>query len=269
MSSKHAKHLVIPDTQCRPGVPLDHLLWAGRYALEKRPDVIVHLGDHWDMPSLSSWDSATKKAQKKRAYLSGKDKGVGDIEAGNRGLELFMKPLLKYNKKAMKSRRYTPRLVMIRGNHENRITRAIEQEPWLEGAISQEHFNDKALGWEVVPFLKPIKIGGILFCHYFCRGSNGTVAQTRRGSPSAKAQVVREGCSAIAGHKQGLDVHIQPTGDGMRRGIIAGSFYQHDEEYMSPQGQNHWRGILLLHDVYQGEFDLCEVSLAHLKRRYS
>jgi len=50
------KHLVIPDTQVKPNSPTDHLRWAGLYAAEKKPDVIIHIGDHFDMPSLSSWD---------------------------------------------------------------------------------------------------------------------------------------------------------------------------------------------------------------------
>jgi len=44
-------HLVIPDTQAKPGAPTKHLEWIGRYILDRRPDVVVHLGDHWDMPS--------------------------------------------------------------------------------------------------------------------------------------------------------------------------------------------------------------------------
>ena len=61
------RHLVIPDTQCKPGFPTEHLEWVGKYAAEKKPDVIVHLGDHWDMPSLSIYDIG-KKAFEGRTY---------------------------------------------------------------------------------------------------------------------------------------------------------------------------------------------------------
>ena len=53
------KHMVIPDTQVKPGCPIEHLKWAGQYAVDKKPDVIVHIGDHWDMPSLSHYDKGT------------------------------------------------------------------------------------------------------------------------------------------------------------------------------------------------------------------
>lgn len=45
------RHLVIPDVQAKDGVPLDHLEWIGRYIADKRPDVIVCIGDFADMPS--------------------------------------------------------------------------------------------------------------------------------------------------------------------------------------------------------------------------
>ena len=44
--------LLIPDTQVKPGVPLDHLHALSRFIVHRRPDAIVHIGDHWDMPSL-------------------------------------------------------------------------------------------------------------------------------------------------------------------------------------------------------------------------
>ena len=60
------KHMIIPDTQVKPGSSFEHLKWAGQYAVEKKPDVIVHIGDHWDMPSLSSWDVGKKSFEGRR-----------------------------------------------------------------------------------------------------------------------------------------------------------------------------------------------------------
>ena len=44
-------HIVIPDVQAKPGVPLDHLTWGGNYIAEKKPDAIICIGDFADMPS--------------------------------------------------------------------------------------------------------------------------------------------------------------------------------------------------------------------------
>ena len=46
------KHLVIPDCQVKSDVPLENLEWIGRYIVDKKPDVIINIGDFADMPSL-------------------------------------------------------------------------------------------------------------------------------------------------------------------------------------------------------------------------
>lgn len=252
--SRYRKILVIPDSQVKPGVPTSHLNACGRYIAEKQPDVVVHLGDHWDFPSLSSYDRGKKAAEGRRV--------LADIKAGNDALEGLTKEIRR-------RKQYDPRLVLLRGNHEDRMTRAIEEDAKLDGVVGFHLLNDRTLGWEVHDFLKPVVIDGIAFCHYFCRSANGTVVNSKRGAPSARAQVNREMMSTVAGHKQGLDIHVQSTPNGIRRGIIAGSFYQHEEDYLTPQGRDYWRGVLMLHECRNGEFDLMEVSLAYLLRRYA
>ena len=78
-----ATHVVLPDTQVKAGVPTDHLRWIGRYIWDQfhdKPNVkIIHLGDHWDMPSLSSWDAPGSKDMEGRRYME-------DVEAGNEGI---------------------------------------------------------------------------------------------------------------------------------------------------------------------------------------
>jgi hypothetical protein len=243
-----AKHLIVPDTQVKPGVPLDHLVWAGRYIAEKQPDVVIHLGDHWDLPSLSSYDRGKKSFEGRRLKA--------DITAGNHGMDLLTSPFRK--------RRNRPRQVFIPGNHEERILRAIEADASLDGILGWHDLN--LAGWEVQPYLKPIEIHGILYCHYFYNSRTG-----RPWTGTAATILKHVGQSFVMGHRQGLDpsgIHDLPNG-GRRRGIIAGSFYQHDEVYLGAQGNSHWRGILMLHEVRGGNFDLMEISLDYLRRRYS
>ena len=47
------KHLVIPDSQVRPGVDTSYLKWIGQYIVDKKPDTIIHIGDFADMPTIS------------------------------------------------------------------------------------------------------------------------------------------------------------------------------------------------------------------------
>ena len=79
------KICVIPDTQVKPDVPLDHLLYAGRYIASKKPDVIVMIGDWGDMESLCSYDKG-KASFEGRRYKK-------DIDAGNLAMDLFLQPI--------------------------------------------------------------------------------------------------------------------------------------------------------------------------------
>src|SRR5690349_10871387 len=60
-------HMVIPDVQAKPNVSHEHMRWIANYALEKRPDVIVQIGDWADMPSLSLYDKG-KRCYEGRRY---------------------------------------------------------------------------------------------------------------------------------------------------------------------------------------------------------
>ena len=129
------RHLIIPDTQCKPGNSFEHLEWAGKYAVKTKPDVIVHLGDHWDMPSLSVYDIG-KKSFEGRTYND-------DIQAGNKAMDTFMRPIIEDQKKARAGKRkvWKPKKVFLIGNHEYRIDRAIESDRKLEGLIGYGDFN--------------------------------------------------------------------------------------------------------------------------------
>jgi hypothetical protein len=250
---KYRKHAVIPDTQIKPGVPLEHLAAAGRYLAEKRPEVIVLLGDWWDMNSLSAWDSDAKKILAGVSYEE-------DIRSGLRGLDMFLRPIKK-------EKGYSPELHFFIGNHEHRITRYTDDNPMLRGVLSFNSLMLHERGFRVYPFLKPKVLDGISYCHYYCTDSNGRVMNSKRGQASARAQVNNVGISATAGHKQGLDVYVKESPAG---GAICGSFYQHQEDYLGPQGNSHWNGILMKHEVSgRGDYDLMEVSLDYLMRKYT
>lgn len=246
---------VIPDTQVKPGVDLAYLNNIGEYLVEKQPDVIIHLGDHWDMPSLSSYDVG-KKSFEGRRYKN-------DIQAGNDGMQELLYPLKSYNKRAAANHkpRYRPEMHFLMGNHENRINRAVNDDAKLEGTIGVQDCNLD--DWIVHDFLDVAIIGGIAFSHYFVTGVAGRPAST------ASAQLNKKHMSCIAGHQQGLQIATAHRADGQRlTSIIAGSCYEHDEDYLGAQGNKHWRGFMMLHEVNDGQFDLMPVSLDYLNKKY-
>lgn len=255
-------HLLIPDTQVRPGVCINHLNALGHYIVHKQPDVIVQIGDFADMHSLSTYDQGRKAGEGAR-YRE-------DIDAAQRAMEVLFEPINQYNarKRRNKEKLYRPRMVLTLGNHENRINRHANQYPSLSEWLSPGDLDYERFGWEVYPFLAVVNIEGILYAHYFPRNANGNIVQTTRGAPNARVQVQREQCSSTSGHLQGLSFHVQQLLNRRVYGLIAGSFYMHEEDYLSPQGTAYWRGIVYKHEVENGNYDPMFVSIDYLLKNY-
>jgi len=123
------KILVVADTQCKPQHDLDYMRAIGNYVAAKRPDVIVHIGDHYDFESLSSYDKGKASFEGRRLKA--------DIEAGNKGMELMLQPIwnLQIQQKRFKKKVYNPRLVFCTGNHEGRFDRMANDMPELQGFV--------------------------------------------------------------------------------------------------------------------------------------
>jgi hypothetical protein len=246
--------LVLPDVQAKPGIDFSYLRRIGVYALEKRPDIIVQIGDFADLPSLSSYDKG-KKSFEGRRYKR-------DVEAAQFAMQALLGPIEEHNKSGRKQ--YKPRMVLTLGNHEERILRACNEDPKLDGVLSIKDLAYEEYGWEVYDFLQVVVIDGVAFSHYFTTGQMG------RPASSAQAQLNKKHMSCVAGHQQGLQIATGYRGDGaLLTSIIAGSCYEHNEQYLGPQGNNHWRGLVMLHAVKDGCFDLMPVSLDYVNRKYS
>ena len=242
--------LVIPDTQCKAGGSVAHIRKARNYIVEHRPAVIVQIGDWYDMESSSVY--STGLAAEGRRIIK-------DVNAGNLALDALMHKWPKG---------YKPKLVWTMGNHEERLSRYVNNHPEMRGLVTLEMFDFYRRGWSVHTFLKVVEIHGVTFSHFFPRSGNGRVMQNKRGAPSAKTQLDREGRSCVAGHCQGFDYANKPVGGRLTHSVIAGSFYDHDEEYLSPQGNDYWRGLVHLHDVRAGNFELELCSIDYLNRHY-
>ena len=107
---------VIPDTQVKDGV-VNSLVPVARHICHIRPNLLIHLGDHWDMPSLSQYDKG-KKSHRSRTYHT-------DVTAGNRAMEQFWR-IIHTNWPTF---HHECRAVILEGNHEERIRRAKEYGP--------------------------------------------------------------------------------------------------------------------------------------------
>lgn len=248
----------MPDTQLKAGVPTEHLEWIGHYIVDKKPDVLVLIGDWADMPSLSRYDRG-KKSYEGRTYRA-------DILAANDGLQKMMAPIQAEMERLQRRRKahWNLRKVVTLGNHEARINRAVEDAREWEHTISTEDIHFKQWGFEVYPYQQPVEIDGVTYCHNYPAGQKGQPIST------ARALLTKLHQTCIAGHMQGRDIAYAKKANGDRMtAIIAGSCYLHDEAYLGPQGNNVWRGLGVLHQVDNGQCDEMFVSLKFLKDWYA
>ena len=253
-------HIVIPDTQAKAGVPFDHLAWIGQYIVDEfrdEPVKIIHLGDHADMPSLSMYDKG-KKAMENRRYKQ-------DIESANEAWAILNRALTDFNlhRKKQKHAPWLPERHILLGNHEDRINRAVSLDAQLEGVISTDDLDYARMGWKVSPFLDVLWLDGVAYSHYFYNPMTG---KPLGGNVEARLKSI--GHSFSMGHQQTLAYGLRFVAGKSQHGLVAGACYLHDEDYKGPQGNAHWRGIIVKHEVREGSYDPMFVSLDYLCRRY-
>ena len=254
------KHFIIPDTQVRPGVPTEHLRAAGNYIVDKKPEVLICMGDFFEMHSLSMYDRGTAKGEGARYQ--------DDLEAGQLAMIKLLKPIWDYNKHMArhKKKQYKPRMVYLIGNHEERILRAINQDPKLAGKLSMKDLGLEGFGWEVHPYQQVVEIDGILYSHNFVN-MDSLKKNVIGGSINNKMNKI--GQSFTMGHQQVLQFGQKPLNSGKTiHGLVAGAFYQHDEDYMGSQGNNHFRGCIMKTEVKDGNYCICVLSLEYLMEKW-
>lgn len=243
-------HMVIPDVQMKHGVRDDHMTWIGNYIVEKQPDVIVQIGDFADMESISTYLKPMEREGKR--YKK-------DLDSVHKALDKLFAPIEAYNRTAKE--KYQPRMVLTMGNHEQRISRFIDEHPELEDVIGLHDLRYASYGFEVHPFLKVVKIDGVEYSHYFTSGTKGNPCS------SAAVQLRTRQCSSVAGHVQHTDIAMHPKTQQIA--LFSGTCYLHDEKYLGQQDNCQRRQVVMLHEVEEGRFDPMFCSLRYLEKAYS
>ena len=259
-TKENGTHLFLPDAQVKKGVSLDFLHWQGHYIVRKLPDVLVCAGDFADMESCSGYNKGKISAEGKRVQE--------DINITIEGMKILLKPLYELQQEQLRTTgeiSYKPRLVLTLGNHCDRITRYVSENPSLHGFLSIDSLRYKDFGWEVVDFLTPINIGGITYCHYF---PNVMTGKPLAGTAANMLKTLSG--SFTMGHRQTLDVATRFSQlDGSQQwGLICGASYEHEEDYKGKMGNRHFRGIVVKHNVKNGNYDPLFVSNTWLKAQY-
>lgn len=255
-ADKPIRHLVIPDTQTKPGAPTDHLSWVGQAIVKYKPDVVVHMGDHWDFPSLNQHDKPGSKMLENARYQD-------DVDAGNKAFAQLCTPMDKEIARLAKTKTpWKPQKHFIMGNHEQRADRAADSDPKWLGHVGSQHCNVRDFKWH--GFLKRVWLNGICYSHYF-QSSHSKFPVG--GEVSNRLNKV--GCSFVQGHEQGFRYGNKILASGRTiHGLVAGSAYLHEEAYRGAQGQRHWRGIVVLNGVINGDYCVMPLTLDYLCREF-
>lgn len=251
------RHLIVPDTQVRPGVDTSHIDWAAKAIVHYKPDVVIHLGDHWDFPSLNRHEEKGSQWFEGARYIE-------DVRVGNEALARLVAPAKAEIARVKRNRKrgWNPRFVYLKGNHDIRPDRLAHANPTLAGLVGSNTLD--YAGFEVHEFLEVVEIDGIKYSHYF-----QNINSSRPIGGSIDNRLNKIGESFVHGHEQGFlyGNRTFPTGK-VKHGLVAGSFYLHDEEYKGAQGNGHWRGIVVLNEVLDGNYGVMPVSIDYLRRRY-
>lgn len=251
--------LVIPDSHSKPGVSNERYDWLGKLIVDRKPDVVVDLGDFADMESLSSYD---------KGKLSGQNRHVGkDIEVAVNARKRITEPIRKEQEKLItgKRKRWNVRLVALGGNHEERIDRYVNDHPEMLGVLKQDVSNAIEHGWEWYPFLQKVSIEGVTFCHYF----HNNAGKPFGGVNPGRTLIQKLYTSAVQGHSHIWNHYSDVDATGKRiHGLVAGCYFGHDESYAKHSNATWDRCLTLLHDVKDGDYSIEKISYDRIRHEY-
>jgi len=121
--------LIIADTQIDNDSPTEHLVALSKYIWKHKPSTIIHIGDHLDFPSLSTYASSLE-SEGRRLY--------DDLEGGFNAFKLIMAHTEKKNAERT-YKKYRPTKHFLMGNHENRLKRFIATHPCTRRMLRNFH----------------------------------------------------------------------------------------------------------------------------------
>jgi len=252
-------YLILPDPHAHPDHNNDRADWLGQFILDRKPDVVVNMGDTFDMPSLSSYD-------KGKASFSGASYEK-DISSGLDFLDRMWHPIRKAKKKK-------PTSIFLEGNHEHRLKKVIEYDPQLQGdkfGVSYKNYQLKDYHNEVVYYQGQTPgiytADGISFSHFLVSGLMG---RPIGGEHHAASLLSKNYSSCVVAHSHTVDWAVRSSSNGKKiMGLVAGVFQDYDAGWAGTCNNLWWPGIIYLRGVEDGTYDPEFISLEALRDEYA
>lgn len=207
------------------------------------------------MPSLSAYDKG-KRSFQGRSYRK-------DIEAHLEFQDRIWAPVRARKKKL-------PYRVVLEGNHEHRVERALDLSPELEGTIDFKDFAFDDYYDDVVRYEGGtpgiINIDGISYSHYFV---SGVLGRPISGLHPAASLISKGLTSCTAGHLHLADWSSHTTADGRKiMGTLCGVYQDYRSDWAGKVNDLWWRGLMIKQNVEDGRYDPCFVSMNTIKKMY-
>ena len=242
-----------------PSVPNDRFTWLGNFLYDLKPDYVIDLGDGADMRSLNSFDTRYPQAIVSQSYQK-------DIEHYNDAQER-LRYRFKYNKRKL------PAWYGFEGNHENRIKKAIGNDPRLEGdkfGISFSHLQTDRWFDEYHEYTNSApsihSYDDVAYAHYFSSGNYGTAMS---GTHHAYSLLQNLNHSATCGHSHKRSLYFKDSSYPKSViGLVAGCFKGADEGWAGQANLGWWSGVVVKKELENGIYEPQFISKNWLEENY-
>lgn len=252
-------HLIIPDQHAHPDYNNDRAVWMGKLIKDVKPDIVINMGDAADLASLSTFDKG-KATFFGRSYEK-------DIES-----HLDFQDKMWHT--VRKAKRKMPQTVILEGNHEHRIKRAIDADPHLAGHKHGLSFKD--LDWDsyyadVIEYdggtPGTTTIDGITYAHFFI---SGVMGRPIGGEHHAYSLLAKNYSSCTAAHSHTVDWACRTDIHGKKiMGAVCGVYQDYDSPWAGDVNRLWWSGALIKRGVEDGVYSPQFISMDQIKKEYS
>jgi hypothetical protein len=251
-------YLVVPDQHAHPDHNNDRADYLGKFIKDLKPHVVVNIGDAADLASLSTFDKG-KHSFHARNYEK-------DIDAHLDFQERMWAPIRK-------SKRKQPYRIILEGNHEHRIKRALEASGEMAGdrfGLSFRNLDFDSYYHEVIEYNGSTPgirtMDGIDFAHFFI---SGVMGRPIGGIHHAASLVTKNFTSSVCGHSHTADFSVRTTQTGKKLfGLVSGVYQDYNSDWAGHINDLWWRGLVVLRDVDDGYFDPEFIGLKALEKEY-
>lgn len=241
---KGRTHLVIGDCHAAPGQSMERFVQLGKLILRLNPDVVISIGDWYSLDSLCHHRSLGDRAE---------ESTKADLVAGEMALALLEAELGDWA-----GEKY-----ITLGNHDERLHALSSEAPWLKDLhnVGAAH---ASRGWKVVPFLEPLRLDGILYQHYLTvKGGRRAISGKFHSLRLLERVMFTE--SVVVGHSHKFCFRSEARPGRRVNGLVAGCYFDHVEDYAGDDNGEWWRGVCVLRDVHEGDYDLEAWSMARVR----